>query len=187
MTNTITSPSGKVLHHRATMKTTPKESTEAKEVRVRLSQAKRIEENRAYLKNANVKAFLDTVTKTEGGDYHAKFGWIRGKPDWTFADESTHPGFGKGGKFSASGRYQINLVTWKEQGGKHQGLTDFSPDTQDLIAVDLIRSHHAMEPLIDGDLKTVVNMLKAAIWTSLQAYDYADVKAFFEGFGGVVK
>lgn len=44
-----------------------------------------------------------------------------------------------------------------------------------------------MDPLIEGDLKTVVNTLKAAIWTSLSVYSYADVKALFEGFGGVVK
>jgi hypothetical protein len=87
-------------------------------------------QNEVYLKNVNVKAFLDTLAKTEGGDYHAKYGWVQGRDGWSFCDESTHPGYGKGGKLSPAGRYQINLKTWKEQGIDHQGLEDFSPHTQ---------------------------------------------------------
>ena len=56
LTQTITSPTGKKLAFKGTHKTTPKESAEAKAVRIKTSQNERLERNRASLTNKNVKA-----------------------------------------------------------------------------------------------------------------------------------
>lgn len=187
MTNTITSPSGKVLHHRATMKTTPKESAEAKEVRINLRQTKRLEENQESLKNANVKAFLAMIAKSEGGDYHAKFGWRPGSSKWTFTDEATHPGAGVDGVTTAAGLYQINLACWREHGIKSQGLKDFSPVTQDLIAIDNLRAHGALEPIVAGDIKTPIAKLKANQWTSFPVHPFENLEKWYRAAGGTIQ
>lgn len=186
MTSTVTSPSGKVLHHRATMTTTPKESAEAKEVRLRLKLSQRIEENRAYLKNANVKAFLVMIGQSEGGDYHAKYGWYPGNTEWTFTDESTHPGFGYKHKSTASGLYQINKACWQEHGVKAQGLTDFSPATQDLIAVETLRYRKAMDDVVAGNLASAIDKLKVNEWVSFQVHSYEALKDWYVKAGGAL-
>ncbi|WP_244917811.1 glycoside hydrolase family 24 protein [Pseudacidovorax intermedius] len=158
----------------------------------------RLAENRAYLKNPNVRAFLDMIAWAEGGDYHAKFGygWARG--DWSFKDESTHPGPGSDGKTTAAGRYQITKANWQENGVKKMGLTDFSPETQDLIAVEGLRSSKSLDAVIDGDMVVALGSA-ARTWNSLpqgpglpnrvkgQPYKrYEDLVAQFRKFGGKV-
>lgn len=154
MTSTVKSPSGKVLHHRATMNTTPKENAEAKLVRIRKTQSDRLEENRESLKNANVKAFLQAIADAEGGGYDFKYGAVKGKKNdpWRFTDFSKHPGPGSGGKTTASGMYQITMDTWKDHGTTRMGLTDFTPETQDLIATDILRSLGVIEKIKLGDI-----------------------------------
>ncbi|MDY7576738.1 paar repeat-containing protein [Herbaspirillum sp. RTI4] len=143
-------------------------------------------ENEEYLKNVNVKAFLSMIGIAEGGDYHALFGWHH-TSKWTFTNESTHPGAGKDGKTTAAGLYQINRACWLEMGQKAQGLTDFSPHTQDLIAVQNIRAYKALKPIIDGDIKTAINLLKANQWVSFQVHPYSDLESWYKAAGGVVK
>ncbi len=67
MEATITSPSGRTLHHRATRRTTPHEDSEAKEVRIKATREQRVAENKEYLKNVNVRAFLKAIGDSEGG------------------------------------------------------------------------------------------------------------------------
>lgn len=66
METTVTSPSGRTLHHRATRRTTPREDSEAKEVRIKATREQRVAENKEYLKNANVQAFLKAIGEAEG-------------------------------------------------------------------------------------------------------------------------
>ena len=141
MATTITSPSGRVLQHRATRTTTPLEDAEAKAVRITLSKEQRLAENGEYLKNANVQAFLRAIADAEGGGYDFKYGAVKGKRNdpWRFTDFSTHPGPGHGGVTTAAGMYQINRVTWQDHGERRMGLTDFTAKTQDLIAVSMLR------------------------------------------------
>ncbi|WP_374258126.1 paar repeat-containing protein [Aquabacterium sp.] len=186
MTSTVTSPTGKTLHHRATHTTTPKESAEAKVIRVQMAQQKRVEENREYLKNANVKAFLAMIGKSEGGDYHAKYGWHPGSTERSFTDESTHPGFGYKGLSSASGLYQINKACWQEHGVKAQGLSDFSPATQDLIAVQAIRYRKTIDDVVAGNLKEAIGKLKKNEWVSFQVHSYEDLERWYTQAGGSV-
>jgi muramidase (phage lysozyme) len=119
MTATVTSPSGRVLHHRATRATTPREDAEAKTVRIKLSNKQRLAENQDYLTNANVQAFLKAIADAEGGGYDFKYGAVKGKRNdpWRFTDTSTHPGAGSDGVTTAAGMYQINKATWQDQHG----------------------------------------------------------------------
>jgi muramidase (phage lysozyme) len=149
----ITSPSGKTLHYRTTRITTPTESDEAKVVRIALKKKSRLEENSAYLADANVAAFLKAIGEAEGGGYDFKYGAVKGKRNdpWRFSDTSTHPGPGFGGKTTAAGMYQITVDTWRDHGGK-MGLTDFTPKTQDLIAVEMLRSLGVIDNIKAGDI-----------------------------------
>ena len=97
------------------------------------------------LKDKRVKAFLDAIADAEGGGYNIKFGG--GK----FTDYSTHPGASKGGKITAAGRYQINKGTWKELCLKLD-LTYFSPATQDLMGVQLLRECKAIDCITSNSL-----------------------------------
>jgi muramidase (phage lysozyme) len=126
----------------------------------------RLEENKEYLKNMNVRAFLDTIAWAEGGDYHARFGYGWAKGDWSFKDESTHPGPGSDGKTTAAGRYQITKKNWQENGLKKMGLSDFSPKTQDLIAIEGFRQAHSIDAIVNGDMVTAIKK-SASIWNAL--------------------
>lgn len=138
MNSTLTTQSGKVLHPQGVMRTTKKEDAEAKAVRIRDAKNRRLQENRVLLQDANVKAFISAIAQAEGGDYDFKFGAVRGRRNdpWRFTDFSTHPGFGQGHKSTAAGMYQVTIDTWREMGGK-MDLSDFGPETQDLIAVEI--------------------------------------------------
>ncbi len=150
---TITSPTGRVLHHRARHTTTPVESPEAKVIRIHLEETTRLAENRAYLKDPNVNAYLKAIAEAEGGGYDFKYGAVKGKRNdpWRFTNTATHPGAGAGGSTTAAGMYQITIDTWRQHGGK-MGLTDFTPETQDLIAVEMLRSIGVIDKIKAGDI-----------------------------------
>lgn len=149
----ITSPSGKTLHHRATRITTPTDNHETKAVRIALNRKTRLEENSAYLADKNVAAFLKAIGEAEGGGYDFKYGAVKGRRNdpWRFTDTSTHPGPGYGGQTTAAGMYQITIDTWRDHGGK-MGLTDFTPKTQDLIAIEMLRSLGVIDSIQAGDI-----------------------------------
>jgi hypothetical protein len=158
MNTEVVTPSGKKLRHAATRRTTPQEDSETKEIRLSLKFKRRIEENSKYLGDRNVKAFLVMSGKSEGGHYHAKYGGRPDRPELVFSDESTHLGFGYRNQSTASGLYQINKACWTEHGVKAQGLTDFSPVTQDLIAVETIRYRKALPDVLAGNLKSAIDL-----------------------------
>ncbi|KPC53848.1 PAAR domain-containing protein [Amantichitinum ursilacus] len=162
-------------------------------------QADRRAENEQYLLNPNVKALLDTIAWAEGGEYNFKYGANPGNaPRWRFDDYSTHPGVGLGGRMTAAGRYQITQPSWHQNGAIMQGITDFSPHSQDLMAVELIRSNHVLDRLIAGDLPGTLDKCSFT-WSSLprgpglpnrypgQPYKhYEDVLHTFISKGGTV-
>jgi muramidase (phage lysozyme) len=166
-TETITSPSGRNLILRTARTTTPKESAEAKIVRIKLKQSTRLAENEALLADRNVAAFLKAIAEAEGGGYDFKYGAVKGKrkDPWRFSDYSTHPGPGYGGRTTASGMYQITMDTWRNHGGK-MGLTDFSPKTQDLLAVEILRSKDVIDKIKAGDIAGAIRPA-AQIWAAL--------------------
>ncbi|WP_338525016.1 hypothetical protein NUH87_04980 [Pseudomonas batumici] len=207
MTHVI-SKNGKKMTHVATKAITPVKDTTPKNVLLPAKQQKRRAENEEYLKNKNVKAFLDTIAESEGGNYHAKFGygWAPGYKTgkWTFSDESTHPGAGYGGSTTASGRYQITIGSWRDYCVTAMGLSDFTPNTQDLTAIEMLRRARAIDSIVNGDIKDAVHKASGS-WESLplgpgqanrplgghpsgQPYmPYDDVVTTYKKFGGTTK
>lgn len=200
MTKMVSSPNGKTLHHVSTKKTTHHKDKTPKKIRVRNNTKTRLAENRGYLKNQNVKAFISAISEAEGGDYDLMYGGVKGKKKdkWRITDFSTHPGPGIDGKTTAAGRYQINKANWQENGIKKMGLTDFTPETQDLIAVESLRQVHAVDDVIAGDIPTAVKKASAT-WSALprgpglanssgQPYmEYSEFVTAYKNNGGIVK
>ena len=159
----------------------------------------RLEENKKYLETVNVKAFLSAIATAEGGDYNLKYGGVKGKKNdkWQFSDFSTHPGAGSDGKTTAAGMYQINKKTWQEMGGK-MGLTDFSPATQDLLAVEILRILGAIDKIVAGDVDNALSSASRR-WAALpqgpgkagrydQPYmEYDDFVTAYKSSGGSIK
>jgi len=147
--------------------TTKASDSDPKKVKID-TQAVRREQNEQYLKNANVKAFLQMITWAEGGGYDFKYGAVAGRKNdpWRFTDFSTHPGKGSDHKTTAAGAYQITIDTWKDHGIKVMGLSDFSPGTQDLIAVNILRRLKALDALIDGNFSGAMNQASKP-WAAL--------------------
>lgn len=119
-----------------------------------------------YLKDPNMRRYLDVLAFTEGTEkhgYYTKFGG--GKID----DLSWHPNVFWGatgdGKTSATGRYQFLKGTWAEQ-SKKLNLKDFGPESQDLAAVSLIMQRGAVEDILRGDIDAANRKLSKE-WASL--------------------
>jgi muramidase (phage lysozyme) len=121
-------------------------------------EARRLLDNRALLRHPNMQAFLKAIALAEGGGYDFRYGAVQGRRDdpWRFSDYSTHPGVGRGGKVTAAGMYQITRPTWREMSAR-MGLSDFSPATQDLAAVDILRSVKADADILRGDLEAALD------------------------------
>lgn len=67
---------------------------------------------------------------------------------------------------TAAGAYQFIIGTWRELAEQSPELPDFSPRSQDLAAVRLLRETGAIEPLLNNDPETAFK--KASIrWASL--------------------
>jgi muramidase (phage lysozyme) len=84
-----------------------------------------------------------------------------------FSDTSTHPyanELDKAGSFS--GAYQIRHGTWNEQVQKFGLPSDFSPLTQDRMAVSLIEVRGALGDVRKGNIEEAVNALGRE-WSSL--------------------
>lgn len=126
----------------------------------------RLQQVDEYLKNPNVKKYLDLLSYTEGTEkhgYHTKFGGGR------LEDLSQHPnkiwGRTGDGATTATGRYQFLGSTYKEQ-QKKLGLPDFSPQNQDRAAVSLIMQRGALDDILKGDIDSA-NRKLSSTWASL--------------------
>jgi muramidase (phage lysozyme) len=135
----------------------------------------------------NRKAFLDMLAWSEGTSNHPitrNSGYdvivtgLDGKPE-IFTDYSNHPFangrpakvFNKQGQSStASGRYQL-LYRWYTPYAKMLGLRDFSPASQDAIALQQIKERKALSAIDVGDIVTAINLC-SNIWASLPGNDY---------------
>lgn len=122
-----------------------------------------------YQWSDNVGAFLEVLAYSEGtkgrgaGDgYDVLFG------GGLFYDYSTHPNVHvpfRNTFSTAAGRYQINHGTWLGACPK-LGITDFSPLSQDRIAVYLLKLCGALSYIDNGD---IINAFRKAsgTWASL--------------------
>lgn len=132
----------------------------------------------------NLRALLDMIAWAEGtagiGDdgYDVLFGSTAQKPK-LFKDYHDHPrirtyethdNFIKNGKLdftTAAGRYQI-IKGMYDIGRKRLGLSDFSPASQDAIAVMLIKDKCRLALIDSGKIKEVITLI-SPIWASLPA------------------
>ncbi|MEG4282315.1 glycoside hydrolase family 104 protein [Microcoleus sp. A006_D1] len=120
-----------------------------------------------------VKAFLDTIAAAEGtaspDGYRTQYTGTK------FASFSDHPRemrcgrrYGKKLCSDAAGRYQFLSTTW-DRFAKKFTITDFSPQNQDFVAVELIREKGALEDIEAGRLESAVRKL-AYIWPSFRRF-----------------
>ena len=120
-----------------------------------------------------VKAFLDTIAAAEGtatpDGYRTQYTGTK------FASFSDHPRemrcgrrYGKKLCSDAAGRYQFLSTTW-DRFAKKFSINDFSPQNQDLVAVELIREKGALEDIEAGRLESAVKKL-AYIWPSFRRF-----------------
>jgi len=125
------------------------------------------------LKKKEIKALLDAIAVCEGGKYNILVG---GK---TFVGYNSHPRIYVAKLDStAAGRYQINWPTYQEFSQK-LGLTDFTPLTQDIMAVALIDSKIPIEKVSLANLKEVAEAISWR-WASIppQRYPNQSMKTF---------
>ena len=117
-----------------------------------------------------VRALLDLLVYAEGtgGDYgKIVFGVVKNAPfnpeligqtNVRVSDFSRHPQIDviwkKGEKTSsAAGRYQILYDTWRGYGGD---AMDFSPRSQDIVAIKIMIAFKAVDAILKGDIKTAI-------------------------------
>ncbi|MHB8674544.1 MAG: glycoside hydrolase family 24 protein [Candidatus Limnocylindrales bacterium] len=115
-----------------------------------------------------VAAFLGVIRQFESNnDYTILYGGGH------FSDFSHHPDVkvpinlpGYYGKFStAAGAYQINFPTYNEF-APGLGITDFSPASQDAIALAILQKTGAYDAILSGDIPGAFS-LASTRWASL--------------------
>jgi tape measure domain-containing protein len=118
-----------------------------------------------------IQAMLDTIASAEGANYNTLFG------GGTFDDFGAHPNQritrklgGKNITSTAAGRYQFLFSTWDEI-AKQLGLTDFSPESQDLAAIQLMKRRGMIGPTMRGDIETAFTKGNRE-WASLPGSPY---------------
>jgi muramidase (phage lysozyme) len=155
----------------------------------------------------NRKAFLDMLSVSEGtstspatkaAGYDVIVTGVDGIPE-VFTDYSDHP-FAHGRKSkvinsrgltsNASGRYQFMLKDWAHYKAQ-LALPDFSPTSQDLWALQLIRERGAL-PLIDAGSFALAVARVSNLWASLPGAGYGQpehqiekLQAAYQAAGGV--
>jgi lysozyme len=153
----------------------------------------------------NLRAGLSTIAECEGTNtpdgYRALFGYhpTRNPTRLFDNDFARHPNIrcqftqtdGTINYTTAAGRYQIIFPTWSRLAAK-LGLTDFSPQSQDLAALELIAEAGALLDLQAGDIQAFSDKCSTQ-WASLPASHYLQPKktlafaeAAFVSAGGVM-
>lgn len=135
----------------------------------------------------NLHAFLDMLAWSEGTSTSPATRWngydvivtgIDKKPE-VFTDFSDHPFNGgrkskvinsKGLTSNASGRYQFMLKDWAHYKAQLK-LPDFSPASQDLWAIQLIRERKALSDIEAGNIASAIQKCRN-IWASLPGAGY---------------
>lgn len=124
--------------------------------------------------NQNRQAFLYAIKMSEVGaaltalsdnGYNVLVGSTPANP-LLFSDYSTHPNvYNAALNSTAAGAYQINHPTWLTLVNQ-TGLSDFSPATQDAMALQLIANKGALADIDAGNLNAAMVKLQP-VWRSL--------------------
>lgn len=128
--------------------------------------------------NPNLKAFLDMIAYSEGTDNgrqptknHGYDVLVGGELFDSYADHprklvNLRPGLAS----TAAGRYQI-LARYFDAYKKQLKLPDFSPESQDAIAIQLIKECRAMPDIEAGYVDIAISKC-ASRWASLPGAGY---------------
>lgn len=123
------------------------------------------------LNDANVQAFLQLIRTGEGTKGQRGYTTIFGGQQ--FHDFADHPRvavpFGNTTS-SAAGAYQILGRTWDEMRDKYD-LPDFSPASQDIAAIGLIKRRGALGDVLAGRFASAINKCNKE-WASLPNSPY---------------
>lgn len=145
--------------------------------------------------SANLAAFLDMIAHSEGTFGHGDDGYnviVGGSLFDSYAD---HPrklvDLGHGLKSTAAGRYQV-LARYFDAYKKILNLPDFSPESQDKIAVQQIKESCALDLIEAGHFHDAV-LRCAHIWASFPGAGWAQrensflvLRQFYADAGGVL-
>lgn len=128
---------------------------------------------------SNLKAFLDMIAYAEIGPsllaisqngYNVIVGSTPSAPI-LFYDYSDHPRlYIRKMNSTAAGRYQILKRNYDFYKNKLK-LPDFSPQSQDAIAIQMIKEQGAYNLIEQGDLKGAIDSIKR-IWASMPGAPY---------------
>lgn len=119
----------------------------------------------------NIKAFLDMLAWSEGtstvlGSYDGYNVEVGGQ---LFQGYDDHPRklvrLNATLSSTAAGRYQL-LARYYDAYKAQLGLPDFSPESQDAIAVQQIKERHALDDIEIGDIESAIEKC-SNIWASL--------------------
>ena len=146
----------------------------------------------------NLKAFLDTIAFSEIGaallaksdnGYNVVVGGA------LFSPYDDHPRvvvtLNGNLKSTAAGRYQI-LERYFDAYKTQLDLPDFSPESQDAIAVQMIKECHAFDDILAGNFDSAIEKC-ASRWASFPGADYdqhenkmEDLRQAFTDAGGLI-
>lgn len=145
----------------------------------------------------NLQAFLDTIARSEGTSaiVESDNGYNVIVGGHLFHDYSTHPDIlvklPSGISSTAAGRYQLlyrYYVAYKSM----LDLPDFSPASQDAIAIQQIKEQGALPDIEDGDFDTAAHKVRN-IWASFPDNEYGQhqndmdkLTAWYTAFGGKI-
>lgn len=151
--------------------------------------------------NKNIRAVLDTIAHSEGTYGKGDDGYNVLCGGDLFHDYTDHPRvklyekhdeFVKNGKkdySTAAGRYQI-LARFFDVYKKQLGLKDFGKESQDAIAIQLIKECHALDDVEAGRIKDAIVKCKSR-WASLPGAGYgqhensmSSLVSFYTNAGG---
>lgn len=161
------------------------------------------------LGGTNVVAFLDTIAHSELGyltkvqdtddGYRVIIGSTPGRPILTY-DYTRHPRIvvtTAWGRSDAAGRYQVMAAitgaiktdTW-DWASRAADVTDFSPESQDLVGVYLLRNRDAMGLVVAGQFDAALRQC-APEWASLPTAGYGqrentadELRSYYLAAGG---
>jgi muramidase (phage lysozyme) len=138
-----------------------------------------LDELEAHSKQKNVGRFLTALAKAEGAEYDTVVGYKHKVTDF-----SRHPQIiglvTKEGPSTAAGRYQITATTFKEFAPK-AGVADFSPESQDKVALKIIEQEGALADIQEGRFRQAVEKLGGR-WASLPSSKYSQPTRTMEWF-----
>jgi muramidase (phage lysozyme) len=146
--------------------------------------------------NENLRAFLDMIAVSEGTKGHGDDGYNVIVGGDLFTGYADHPRRvvtlnRQGLKSSAAGRYQI-LARYFDAYKAQLKLPDFSPASQDAIAVQMIRERGAMADILAGRFSAAVHKVRN-VWASLPGAGYgqrenelADLRVAYMQAGGIL-